>query len=321
MFRYLREYRFSITLMLLLLIPVFAIDTATRSPREYRLHDRVVLFVTAPIQAAISWSLEQITSGFENYIYLLSTRREHQKMIEENRRLLGKIASLREMQQENSRLRKLLDFTSSHQLQSVIARVIAKDVSSEFRAVRINRGENSGIRKNMAVITEEGVVGRVLRTTKTTADVVTILDLLSAVDSIVERSRARGIVEGMTDEVCQLKFVIRTDDIEPGDLLITSGLGGIFPKGIPVGTVSKANRKAYGISQEVEVRPSVDFSRLEEVMVVTDTGMGPSAAFNEALNTTLEDNENQTTPPSPTPPSTLPTEPKKVETKKATGQP
>jgi cell shape-determining protein MreC len=115
--------------------------------------------------------------------------------------------------------------------------------------------------------------------------------------------------------------VIRTDDIEPGDLLITSGLGGIFPKGIPVGTVSKANRKAYGISQEVEVRPSVDFSRLEEVMVVTDTGMGPSAAFNEALNTTLEDNENQTTPPSPTPPSTLPTEPKKVETKKATGQP
>jgi rod shape-determining protein MreC len=190
-------------------------------------------------------------------------------MIQENRRLLGKIAALNEMQQENVRLRKLLDFTSTHQLQTVIARVISKDVSSEFRALRINRGESSGIRKNMAVITDEGVVGRVLRTTKRTADVVTILDLLSAVDSIVERSRARGIVEGMTDEVCQLKFVIRTDDIEPGDVLITSGLGGIFPKGIPVGTVSKANRKTYGISQEVEVRPSVDFSRLEEVMIVT----------------------------------------------------
>jgi rod shape-determining protein MreC len=303
MFRYLREYRFSITLILLLLIPVFAIDTATRAPREYRLHDRAVLFVTAPIQGAISWTLEHATSAFENYIYLWNTRKEHQKMIEENRKLLGKIASLREMQQENTRLRKLLDFNSNHQLQSVIARVIAKDVSSEFRAIRINRGETSGVRKNMAVITDEGVVGRVLRTTRTTADVVTMLDLLSAVDSIVERSRARGVVEGMTDEVCQLKFIIRTDDIEPGDLLITSGLGGIYPKGIPVGTVSKANRKAYGISQEVEVRPSVDFSRLEEVMVVTTTGLGPSTQFDDALEqmTSEDPKKEKSSLPTPTP--------------------
>ncbi len=283
MFRYLREYRFSITLLFLLLIPVVAIDTATRAPREYRFHDRAILFITTPIQTLISWGLNKASSGIENYIYLWNTRKEHQTMIEENRRLLGKIASLREMQQENVRLRKLLDFTSTHQLQSVIARVIAKDVSTEFRAIRINRGESSGIHRNMAVITDEGIVGRVLRTTKTTADVVTMLDLLSAVDSIVERSRARGIVEGMTDEVCQLKFVIRTDDIEPGDLLITSGLGGIFPKGIPVGTVSKANRKAYGISQEVEVRPSVDFSRLEEVMVITSAGLGPTADFDQEV--------------------------------------
>jgi rod shape-determining protein MreC len=318
MFRYLREYRFSITLILLLLIPVFAIDTATRAPREYRFHDKAVLFVTAPIQGAISWTLEYATSAFENYIYLWNTRKEHQKMIEENRKLLGKIASLREMQQENTRLRKLLDFNSNHQLESVIARVIAKDVSSEFRAIRINRGETSGVRKNMAVITDEGVVGRVLRTTRTTADVVTMLDLLSAVDSIVERSRARGVVEGMTDEVCQLKFIIRTDDIEPGDLLITSGLGGIYPKGIPVGTVSKANRKAYGISQEVEVRPSVDFSRLEEVMVVTTTGLGPSTQFDEALEqmTSEDPKEEKSSLPTPTPSpaaSTKPSQPPGAE--------
>jgi rod shape-determining protein MreC len=191
--------------------------------------------------------------------------------------------------------------------------VIAKDVSSEFRAVRINRGESSGIRKNMAVITNEGVVGRVLRTTRKTADVMTVLDLLSAVDSIVERSRARGIVEGMTDEVCQLKFVIRTDDIEPGDLLITSGLGGIFPKGIPVGTVSRANRKAYGISQEVEVRPSVDFSRLEEVMIVTQQ----STAVNE-IEATESLNEPEAAPsaaPETATPKTAPKEEKKPQEK------
>jgi rod shape-determining protein MreC len=111
-----------------------------------------------------------------------------------------------------------------------------------------------------------------LRTTPNTADVITVLDLLSAVDTINERSRARGVMEGLTDEVAVLRYTVRTDDIQPGDGLISSGLGGIFPKGVPVGTVSKVNRKQFGISQDVEVRPAVDFSKLEEVMVVTHMG-------------------------------------------------
>ncbi len=271
MIKYLKEYRFYIILFLFLLIPVIAIDTSNRAPRDYRLYDRVILGITSPIQTAISWSLEQIVSGVQNYIYLLHTRRDNLALIEENRKLLNTISGLQESQNENIRLRKLLGFQEKYRFESVVARVIAKDVSTEFRAIRINRGESSGIQKSMAVVTNEGVVGRVLRTTKTTADVVTVLDLLSAVDAIAERSRARGIVEGKTDEVCQLKYALRTDDIVPGDTLISSGLGGIFPKGIPVGTVSAVNKKMFGISQEVEVRPSVDFSKLEEVLVVTKT--------------------------------------------------
>jgi len=268
MFKYIKEYRFYITLFLFVLIPVIAIDTSTRSPRDFRAWDKAVVAVTSPLQALISWSLDMVASGYQNYIYLWHTRQDNLALLEENRKLLNSIASLRETQQENIRLRKLLNFEEKTSLKSVVARVIAKDVSTEFRSIRINRGENAGIRKNMAVVTEEGIVGRVLRTTPGTADVVTILDLLSAVDAIVERSRARGIVEGMTDEACQLRYALRTDDIQPGDILISSGLGGIFPKGVPVGTVSKVNRKPYGITQEVEVRPSVDFSKLEEVLVV-----------------------------------------------------
>ena len=278
MIKYLKEYRFYITLFLFLLIPIIAIDTATRAPRDYRVHDRVILTITAPIQKLISWSLDQLASGFQNYIYLWHTRRDNLSLLEENRRLLNLIASLRETQFENSRLRKLLQFQENFHLETVVARVVAKDVSTEFRAIRINRGEASGIKKNMAVMTNEGVVGRVLRTTKTTADVVTILDLQSAVDAIIERSRARGVMEGMTDEVCQLRFVLRTDDIEPGDVLVSSGLEGVFPKGIPVGTVSKVKRKPFGITQEVEVRPSVDFSKLEEVLVVTKVVHEPVAS-------------------------------------------
>lgn len=268
MIKYLKEYRFYIVLFLFILIPVIAIDTATRAPRNYLFYDRVIVAITSPIQSAIHWSLEQIASGFQNYVYLLHTRRDNLSLLENNRKLLNQIASLKETQQENVRLRKLLEFEEKFKLHSVVARVIAKDVSSEFRALRINRGESSGIKKNMAVITNEGVVGRILRTTQGTSDIVTITDLLSAVDSIVERSRARGIVEGLTDESCTLRYALRTDDIQPGDVLISSGLGEVFPKGIPVGIVSKVNRKPFGITQEVEVRPSVDFSKLEEVLVV-----------------------------------------------------
>ena len=157
-----------------------------------------------------------------------------------------------------------------------MARMIAKDVSTEFRAIRINRGKNNGIEPNMAVINAEGVVGRVLRVTDSTSDVVTILDPLSAIDAYIMRSRARGIVEGLTDSLCQLKFALRVDDIQPGDLLLSSGLGGNFPKGIPVGSIIKVTRKSFGVTQKVEVKPSVDFSKLEEVLVVTHTDASPA---------------------------------------------
>lgn len=275
MFKYIKEYRFYIILFMFVLIPVMLIDTSTRAPRDRRFYDRAIVALTYPIQASISWSLEHIASGFQNYLYLLKTRQDNQTLLDENRKLLNEIASLRETQQENLRLRKLLHFQERIKFESIVSRVIARDVSTEFRAIRINRGENSGLKKNMAVVTSEGVVGRILRTTPSTADVVTLMDSNSAIDAIDERSRARGVVEGMTDETCQLRYVLRTDDIQIGDVMISSGLGGIIPKGVPVGIVSKVNRKPFGITQDVEIKPSVDFTRLEEVLVITSSEIEP----------------------------------------------
>ncbi len=221
-----------------------------------------------------------MASGFQNYIYLWHTRQENVTLTDENRKLLNAIESLRETEQENIRLRKLLNFEEQTKSQAVVARVIAKDVSTDFRAVRINRGESSGIKRNMPVVSNEGIVGRILRTTANTADVVTILDLLSAVDVINERSRARGVFEGLTDDSGILRYTVRTDDIQPGDGLISSGLGGVFPKGKPVGIVSKVTKKPFGISQDVEVRPSVEFSKLEEVLVLTHYETDPALVVN-----------------------------------------
>jgi len=268
MIKYLREYRFQITLFLFILIPVIAIDTSTRSPRDYRFYDRWIIALTSPLQAAIQWTLDQTVAAGQNYLFLLGTRRENLELLTENRRLMNEIVSLRETLRENDRLRELLAFREKLELETVVARVIGRDVSTEYRAIRLNRGESSGIQKDMAVVTSQGVVGRVLRTTADTADVVTIVDTLSAIDAIDERSRARGVVEGLSDDLCQMRFALRTDDIAPNDLLISSGLGGIFPKGVPVGMVLKVSKQPFGITQEVEVRPAVDFSKLEEVLVI-----------------------------------------------------
>ncbi len=288
MIKYLKQYRFYITLFFFILIPLMAIDTTYRQPRDFRFYDRVVIGMTAPIQITLSWTLEKIALGFERYIYLWHTHQENLELLEENRRLLKSIADFREIQQENLRLRKLLRFEEKLNFKSILARVISKDISNEYRSLRLNRGEEAGVKRNMAVITDEGVVGRILRTSWETSDVLTLLDPLSAVDTIVERSRARGVVEGLSDDICQLKFALRTDDIEPGDLLISSGLGGIFPKGLSTGIVSRVNRKSYGITQEVEVRPSADFSKLEEVLIVFED---------------LKPEETKTSLQSPPPPS------------------
>ena len=276
MLKLIKQYRFYLILLLFLLIPVLSIDSQNRAPRDYRFYDRVALAITTPFEIAIHWTLDSAVTFYENYIALWKTRGENQLLIDENRKLVNTILNLRELEQENIRLRNLLQFKENFKIEAVVARMIAKDVSSEFRAIRINRGKSSGIEPNMAVINAEGVVGRVLRVTDSTADVVTLLDPLSALDSYIMRSRARGIVEGLTDSLCQLKFALRVDDIQPGDLLLSSGLGGNFPKGIPVGTVIKVTRKSFGITQKVEVKPSVDFSKLEEVLVVTRADASPA---------------------------------------------
>jgi rod shape-determining protein MreC len=134
----------------------------------------------------------------------------------------------------------------------------------------VNKGEKDGVTKDMAVATSEGVVGRVIEVSPDTAKVLLITDANSSLDVIIQRSRAHGIMEGKIDEVCILKYVQKNEDVQVGDIVITSGLGGIFPKGLVVGKVSQVDRKRPGIFQHIEVSPAVDLSRIEEVLILEE---------------------------------------------------
>lgn len=268
MLKLIKEYKFYCTIALLIFIPILSLNTSNKAESDFNFFDRTVVFVTAPIQSAISFTIDRAARFFQNYVFLVNTRKDFSSVVEENRKLLNTIHNYKEMEAENKRLRALLQFQDKVEEKKITAQVIAKDVSTEFRSIRINKGSSSGIQKGMAVVTHEGVVGKVLRVTADYSDVITMLDNLSSIDAIVQRSRARGVIEGATDFLCILRYALRTDDIEVGDVVVTSGLDGVYPKGLNMGTVVKVTKKSYGVTQDVDVRPSVDFSKLEEVLVI-----------------------------------------------------
>jgi rod shape-determining protein MreC len=150
------------------------------------------------------------------------------------------------------------------------ARVVGLAPSGWFRTVFINKGTGDGVSNGMAVIASGGIVGRVIGVSGRYAKVLLIIDRGSALDALVQRTRSRGIIEGETSESCRFKYIVRKADIKIEDTVISSGLDGLFPKGLRVGAISEISRPSSGLFQEVKVRPFVDFTRLEEVLVILE---------------------------------------------------
>lgn len=180
---------------------------------------------------------------------------------------------MKEMALANERLQKLLQFREKISSSVITAEVVGQDPSSWFRSVTINKGERDGVRKGMAVISPEGVIGQILKTSPNYSTVLLITDYNSAIDSIVQRTRAKAIIEGKGENRCQLKYLLRTEEVTVGDIVVTSGLSGNFPKGLMVGEIRKVDKKGQGVFQYAELTPSVDLTKLEEVLVITESSV------------------------------------------------
>ena len=152
----------------------------------------------------------------------------------------------------------------------ISAQVIARDTTSEYQTIRINKGRDVGLERRMPVITPSGAVGQLINVWEHYSDVLLMTDHNHAIDVIVQRSRARGILKGGSSVLCELRYLNRTDDVMIGDVLVTSGIEGIFPKGLLVGTVHDVEKGKFGVTQSVGVQPTVNLSKLEEVYVVTN---------------------------------------------------
>jgi rod shape-determining protein MreC len=270
MFDLLKRFRLFFTAIFFLFFAILLLSLYARGDRETSLVEKVLLQVSFPLQRGAQKTFLWFKELGEDYIFL-------SRVQQENKDLKGLLSALRE---ENNRLRetllaeerlkKLYSWQSRYSHSSLEAQVYARGPSSWFKTVLVNKGEKDGVTKDMAVATSEGVVGRVIEVSPDTAKVLLITDANSSLDVIIQRSRAHGIMEGKIDEVCILKYVQKNEDVQVGDIVITSGLGGIFPKGLVVGKVSQVDRKRPGIFQHIEVSPAVDLSRIEEVLILEE---------------------------------------------------
>jgi rod shape-determining protein MreC len=227
--------------------------------------ERHLLTLVNPLQKSVMLASDGIAAIWTNLFG--ASDAVTARLRSENARIKEELVDHEELQQENERLKKLLSFSAGREERMVAARVIGVDATSWFRSITIDRGTSEQIREGMAVVSANGVVGRVITSTLHSSRVLLVVDAASKLSTLIERSRARAICRGEGDGM-SLDYLPLTDDVQVGDLLITSGLGGGFPKGLIVGAVTRVDKQGYDMFQTVKVEPAVDFEHLEEVLVI-----------------------------------------------------
>jgi rod shape-determining protein MreC len=251
----------------LIVLPLMAINMQRKSAEELWF-TKPFTFMGGVAQRAFAGFSSGVRGTTAMYLDLIGVKRENQalktKLAEQNA-LLG---TMTELKMENERLGQLLGFKQNSKMDLLAARVIARDMMPDHNTLTVDRGTNHGIQKNMAVITIGGVVGYTMRVENNTSLILLLTDTYAVVDAVVQRSRARGLVEGTGAATARLNYLKRSDDLKIGDLVVTSGLDNIFPKGFPIGSITAIDKSRYGMTQEVEMKPTVEPMNLEEIFIV-----------------------------------------------------
>jgi rod shape-determining protein MreC len=204
---------------------------------------------------------------------LIDVRQQNVVLGERLDELEGRNALLAELQHENNQLRELLAMKKERPMEGVVAKVIGYDPSKWVRAVVIDKGKRDGLMNGMPVVNVKGVVGQIVAVSLKTARVLLISDHASGLDVIIQNdTRSRGVVEGSGGNSCELQYVTREEEVRVGDRLVTSGMDGIYPKGLLVGSISNFSSGMGSLFHRIEVKPVVDFDALETVFIVVSKG-------------------------------------------------
>ncbi|SMC28007.1 rod shape-determining protein MreC [Desulfacinum hydrothermale DSM 13146] len=266
---WLRRLRYVLVALLVGGVFFYILSLSFKVPDRMDPLQRGVVETLGPLLRATRMVGQTLDGWLKHYVYLRQVQRENERLRGEVARLKSELTRYREAFLENQRLRRLLDFREGLDLETVPARIVVHDATGWFQTVMIDKGFKDGIRPDMPVVNEEGVVGHVLEVSDSFSRVLLVTDRESAVDALIQRNRVRGILSGEDGQNCTLRYVRSNQDVRTGDLVITSGKDGIFPGGLRVGVVQQVSREPAALFQKVTVAPVVNLASVEEVLVIT----------------------------------------------------
>jgi rod shape-determining protein MreC len=263
--------RVALTGGVLLLLAAHMLSSGVKQGDALARPQGIVSEVLRPFQVASSRMGHSAGDIFHYYFMLGAVARENEHLKEEVAQLNQRQASMVELELENHRLAELLDLKEAIDLKMVAADVIGSDATGLARTLILSQGGSSGLAPGMGVIATGGVVGKLIASSRNASRVMLLNDHNCAIDAFVQRSRVRGIVSGVADDGVIMKYVERTADIKVGDAVVTSGLDGVFPRGLLIGSISAIERQGPGLFLNVSINPAADLRKLEQVLVIIQT--------------------------------------------------
>ena len=258
-----RPSRWRALLLTGVLLPLCLVLFASTLGGRYGAFHELTLELLGPLQSTLTRAATGARNFWADYVDLLEVRSENRRL----KALLDsydeKQAKYREAYTTYLHLQQELDFRKDADFPPLTARVIGKDPAFWFHTIIVDRGENDSVVEGMVALTSQGIVGQVIHTSRNYSKILLAIAPSSAIDVIIQKNRVRGILKGTGEDGYVLNYVLKNADVEKGDQVVTAGIGGVFASGVPVGTVTAVHRKKRGMFLDIEVKPSVDFQRLE----------------------------------------------------------
>ncbi|MFH2091378.1 MAG: rod shape-determining protein MreC [Pseudomonadota bacterium] len=230
--------------------------------------ERMVISIIAPVQKSVTWIIDSADDIWDTYFMAVLAVRENNYLKQEIGKSVEITTRNNELVLENNRLKKFVDFTGKVPDTYVAAQIIARDPSPWFKTIMIDKGSVDGLGKGSPVLVSEGIVGQIIKVADNYSRVLLITDRNSAVDALVQTTRVRGIVKGNNEDNCSFVYALRKDEVNEGEMIVSSGLDQVFPKGLRIGRILKATKVHSQLFQDITIETSVDFDKIEEVLVL-----------------------------------------------------
>jgi rod shape-determining protein MreC len=266
-----RNYKSIIFIIILLATALIILSYNLKQESHAGLIRKIVLEVAAPIQNVMNASVKSIGDAWSRYIVLVGLEEENKNLKKKINDLKSQLALYHEGYLEAQRLRNLLALRDDHNHNFIAARIIGREQIALSKTILIDKGTAHGLDASMPVLAGPGLIGRVIDVSWHAAKVLLLIDESSNIDAIVQRNRTQGIIRGAGSHGYVLKYISKTQDVKEGDVIVSSGIGGVFPKGLMIGAVNHVDRLEAGLFLKIYVTPSIDFSKLEEVLVLASS--------------------------------------------------